>query len=135
MTGTARSNHPGGLPPIDKVRRLQRKLWAAAKRHPERRFHALYDRIHRSDVLWEAWKRVRRNRGAAGVDTITLAAGEEDGGARMLDEVRHDLQTGRYRPQPALRRDISKAGGRARAPGASTVRDRVAQMAAKLVLE
>jgi RNA-directed DNA polymerase len=135
MTGTARSNHPGGLPPIDKVRRLQRKLWAAAKRHPERRFHALYDRIHRSDVLWEAWKRVRRNRGAAGVDTITLAAVEEYGVARMLDELRHDLQTGRYRPQPVLRRYIAKADGRQRPLGIPTVRDRVAQMAAKLVLE
>src|SRR3989441_4530814 len=98
MTGTARSNHPGGLPPIDKVRRLQRKLWAAAKRHPERRFHALYDRIHRSDVLWEAWKRVRRNRGAAGGDTITPAAGEEDGVGRKLGELRHRLQPGRYPP-------------------------------------
>ena len=135
MTGTARSNHPGGLPPIDKVRRLQRKLWAAAKRHPGRRFHALYDRIHRSDVLWEAWKRVRRNRGAAGVDTITLAAVEKYGVARMLDELRHDLQTGRYRPQPALRRYIPKADGRQRPLGIPTVRDRVAQMAAKLVLE
>jgi group II intron reverse transcriptase/maturase len=135
MTGTARSNHPGGLPPIDKVRRLQRKLWAAAKRHPERRFQALYDRIHRSDVLWEAWKRVRRNRGAAGVDTITLAAVEEYGVARMLDELRHDLQTGRYRPRPALRRYLPKADGRQRPLGIPTVRDRVAQMAAKLVLE
>src|SRR3989441_48489 len=135
MTGTARSDHPGGLPPIDKVRRLQRKLWAAAKRHPGRRFHALYDRIHRSDVLWEAWKRVRRNRGAAGVDTITLAAVEEYGVARLLDELRHDLQTGRYRPQPALRRYIPKADGRQRPLGIPTVRDRVAQMAAKLVLE
>jgi len=135
MTGTARSNHPGGLPPIDKVRRLQRKLWAAAKRHPERRFHALYDRIHRSDVLWEAWKRVRRNRGAAGVDAITLAAVEEQGVARMLDELRHDLQTGRYRPQPVLRRYIPKTDGRQRPLGIPTVRDRVAQMAAKLVLE
>ncbi len=63
MAGTARSNHPGGIKPIDKVRRLQRKLWTAAKRHPGRRFHALYDRICRSDVLAEAWKRVKNNRG------------------------------------------------------------------------
>src|SRR5207249_8562990 len=97
---TARSNFPGGLPPIDKVRRLQRKLWAAAKRHPERRFHALYDRIHRGDVLWEAWRRVRRNRGAAGVDAMTLAAVEEYGVRRLLEELQHDLQAGTYRPQP-----------------------------------
>ena len=66
MTETAQSKHPDGREPIDKVRRLQRKLYKVAKQQLERRFHALYDRIHRSDVLWEAWKRVRRNRGAAG---------------------------------------------------------------------
>lgn len=70
MTGTARSNNPGrpspvdagGSAPIGKVRKLQRKLWAAAKQSEDRRFHALYDRIHRSDVLWAAWERVRANR-------------------------------------------------------------------------
>ena len=70
-----------------KVRQLQRKLWAAAKQSPERRFHALYDRIHRGDVLWEAWERVRENRGAAGVDRITLAYVEEVYGVpRLLGE-------------------------------------------------
>ncbi len=84
MAGTARPNHPGGPSPAvpgevpqsafdgrassGNVRQLQRKLWAAAKQSPERRFHALYDRIHRGDVLREAWERVRDNRGAAGVD-------------------------------------------------------------------
>ncbi|MCI0409914.1 MAG: group II intron reverse transcriptase/maturase, partial [Acidobacteria bacterium] len=135
MAETARSNHPGGLPPIDQVRRLQRKLWCAAKRQPERRFHALYDRIHRSDVLWEAWKRVRRNRGAAGVDGVTLAAVEAYGVGRLLEELRHGLQAGKYRPQPVRRRYIPKADGRQRPLGIPTVRDRVAQMAAKLVLE
>jgi len=135
MAETARSNHPGGLPPIDKVRRLQRKLWRAAKRQPERRFHALYDRIHRSDVLWEAWRRVRRNRGAAGVDGVTLAAVEAYGVGRLVEELRHDLQSGKYRPQPVRRRYIPKADGRQRPLGIPTVRDRVAQMAAKLVLE
>ncbi len=66
MAGTARPNHPGGRAPIGNVRRLQRKLWAAAKQSPERRFHALYDRIWRGDVLRAAWDRVRANRGAAG---------------------------------------------------------------------
>jgi len=58
--------------PMGKVRQLQRKLWVCAKQSKTRRFHALYDRIYRSDVLWEAWRRVRSNRGAAGVDGITL---------------------------------------------------------------
>ena len=57
MTGKTGSNHPGGHAPIDKVRQLQRRLWVAAKRSPERRFHALLDRIWRDDVLWEAWRR------------------------------------------------------------------------------
>ena len=85
MAETARSNNPGGRKPIDKVRRLQRKLWTAAKQRPSRRFHALYDRIHRSDVLWEAWERVRRNRGAAGVDRVTLEAVEEQGVGQRTD--------------------------------------------------
>src|SRR5206468_4200012 len=72
MTGKTGSNYPGGHKPVDKVRQLQRRLWVAAKQQPGRRFHALYDRIWRRDVLQEAWKRVRRNKGAAGVDAQTL---------------------------------------------------------------
>ncbi len=143
MAGTARSNHPGSdnrvelhqLAPVDNVRRLQRKLWAAAKQSPERRFHALYDRIHRGDVLWEAWRRVRANRGAAGVDKQTLAEVEAYGVQRMLDELADDLKQGRYRPAPARRVDIPKPQGGVRPLGIPTVRDRVAQQAAKLVLE
>src|ERR1700737_1064640 len=74
MTGQkSRSNHPDGHKPIDKVLRLQSRLREAAKRHTGRRFHALYDRIWRSDVLREAWRRVKRNKGAAGVDAQTIA--------------------------------------------------------------
>ena len=135
MAGTARSNSPDRLPPIDNVRRLQRKLWVAAKRHPGRRFHALYDRIYRGDVLWEAWKRVRANRGAAGVDRMTLAAVEVYGVERMLDELQGDLRAGRYRPAPVLRREIPKPAGGVRPLGIPTVRDRVAQQAARIVLE
>ena len=135
MAETARSNNPGGRKPIDKVRRLQRKLWTAAKQHPSRRFHALYDRIHRSDVLWAAWECVRRNRGAAGVDGVTHVAVEQYGVMRLLDELQHTLQAGTYRPQPVLRRYIPKADGKQRPLGIPTVRDRVVQTAAKLVLE
>ena len=77
-----------------KVRELQRKLWAAAKQSPGRRFHALYDRIRRGDVLWEAWRRVLTNRGAAGVDRITLDEVEEYGVERMLGELPRDLRAG-----------------------------------------
>lgn len=83
----------------------------------------------------EAWERVRRNRGAAGVDAMTLAAVKEYGVERMLGELRRDLQEGEYRPQPVLRRYIPKGDGRKRPLGIPTVRDRVAQAAAKLVLE
>ncbi len=69
------------------VRKLQRALWAAAKQFEGRRFHALYDRVHRGDVLWEAWARVSTNRGAAGVDRITLVAVEDYGVDRMLREL------------------------------------------------
>ncbi|MDP2754931.1 MAG: group II intron reverse transcriptase/maturase [Nitrospirota bacterium] len=135
MTRTSGSNYPDGREPFDKVRKLQRKLYATAKQQTGRRFHALYDQIHRSDVLWQAWERVRRNRGAAGVDAMTLEAVREYGVERLLAELQHDLKTGKYRPQPVLRRYIPKGDGKKRPLGIPTVRDRVAQAAAKLVLE
>jgi len=121
--------------PIDKVRQLQCKLWVCAKRSKTRRFHALYDRIYRSDVLWEAWRRVRGNGGAAGVDAETIQAIENRGVGEFLAELQAALQAGRYRPQPVKRRYIPKADGKRRPLGIPTVRDRVAQMAAKLVIE
>jgi RNA-directed DNA polymerase len=118
------------------VPELQRKLWAAAKQSPDRRFHALYDRIHRDDVLWEAWGRVKDNRGAAGVDRVTLAYVRDVYGVeRLLSELQADLREGTYRPAPARRVDIPKPDGSKRPLGIPTVRDRVAQQAAKLVLE
>jgi RNA-directed DNA polymerase len=143
MAGTARSNHPGGRgsvelhrrAPVGKVRRLQRKLWAAAKQSEGRRFHVLYDRIYRDDVLVEAWRRVRANRGAAGVDQVTLAAVEVYGVERMLGELAGDLRAGTYRPAPVRRVEVPKPDGRGRALGIPTVRDRVCQQAARLVLE
>jgi RNA-directed DNA polymerase len=135
MAGKTGPNHPGGRSPIDKVRQLQRRLWSAAKRHPGRRFHALYDRIARRDVLAEAWKRVKRNRGAAGVDATTLADIEQYGVERFLEGLSVALRAGTYRPAAVLRRYIPKADGKRRPLGIPTVRDRVAQMAAKLVLE
>jgi RNA-directed DNA polymerase len=135
MTGRPGSNSPRGHPSSDKVRQLQRRLWVAAKRSPERRFHALMDRIWRGDVLQEAWRRVKKNRGAAGVDAMTLSVVEQYGVERLLGELGFALRAGTYRPQPVLRRYIPKADGRQRPLGIPTVRDRVAQMAATLVLE
>ena len=135
MTGKTGSNNPGGRKPDDKVRQLQRALWVAAKRSKGRRFHALYDRIGRSDVLLEAWKRVRRNRGAAGVDHQTLAEIEQRGADHFIEEIGAELRAGTYRPRAVLRRYIPKANGGRRPLGIPTVRDRVVQMAAKLVLE
>jgi group II intron reverse transcriptase/maturase len=130
-----RANHPDRIDAIDNVRRLQRRLHVAAKQHRERRFHALMDRIWRSDVLREAWKRVRRNRGSAGVDAITLVEIEQHGVDRFLEEIGDELRAGEYRPMPVLRRYIPKSDGKQRPLGIPTVRDRVVQMAAKLVLE
>ena len=121
--------------PIDKVRQLQRKLYVCAKQSRTRRFHALYDRIYRSDVLWEAWRRVRRNGGAAGVDAETIQVIEQRGPGEFLAEIQAVLRAGRYRPPPVKRRYIPKADGKQRPLGIPTVRDRVVQMAAKSVIE
>ena len=135
MAGTTESKLPGGRAPPEKVRRLQRKLWAAAKQSEGRRFHALYDQICRDDVLVEAWRRVRANRGAAGVDGVTLEAVRGYGVERMLGELACDLRAGVYRPALVRRVEIPKPDGRKRPLGIPTVRDRVCQQAVKLVLE
>jgi len=120
----------------DKVRELQVKLYLAAKRSPSRRFHALWDRIHRRDVLQRAWQQVRENRGAAGVDRITIAQIEEEGVEAFLDELEAELREQRYRPQPARRVFIPKPGRSEQRPlGIPRIKDRVCQTAAKLVLE
>ena len=145
MVGLARPNNPGGLSSVDSasglvpgggdVQELQRKLGVAAKRSPGRRFHALFDRIHRSDVLWEAWRRVQRNKGAAGVDKQTLAVVQEYGVERLLGELQRDLRAGSYRPRPVRRVEIPKPQGGRRPLGIPTVRDRICQQAARIVLE
>ena len=80
---------------------MQHALYRAAKADPGRRFHALYDKVSRSDVLWRAWVAVRRNNGAPGIDKITLAQVERYGAALLLGELASDLREGRYRPLPA----------------------------------
>ena len=135
MAGTAPSISPLGDPSQVKVRRLQNRLWAAAKQSKGRRFHALYDRIYRDDILWEAWERVRANRGAAGVDALTIAAVEAYGVELMLEELRDGLRAGNYHPRPVRRVEIPKPDGKFRPLGIPTVKDRVCQQAAKIVLE
>jgi RNA-directed DNA polymerase len=132
---SSQPNSPGRRKSVDDVERLQRRLGAAAKRSAGRRFHALYDRISRRDVLGEAWKRVKRNRGAAGVDAETIASIRALGEESFLNDLSKTLRAGRYRPQAVRRYWIPKANGGRRPLGIPTVRDRVVQAAAKLVLE
>jgi group II intron reverse transcriptase/maturase len=120
----------------DKVRELQRTLYRAAKADPGRRFHALYDKVYRRDVLERAWELVRANRGAAGIDRQTLADVERYGVTRLLDELAADLRGGDYRPLAARRVSIPKPGSSERRPlSIPTVRDRIAQTAVRIAVE
>jgi group II intron reverse transcriptase/maturase len=120
---------------IDKTRELQRKLYLAAKRSRNRRFHALYDRTFRPDILWRAWEEVRRNGGSAGVDGVTIEAVEREGVEQFLYQIGQDLKAGTYRPQPVKRVYIPKPDGRQRPLGIPAIRDRVIQQACKIVIE
>jgi len=119
----------------DKTRELQRALYRAAKASPERRFHALYDKVYREDVLWRAWQEVKRNAGAAGVDEQTIEQIEQDGVEGFLSELADELRGGQYRAHAVRRAWIPKPDGRQRGLGIPAVRDRVVQAAAKTVLE
>lgn len=118
-----------------KVRELQRKLYLAAKLNSKRRFHALYDKVYRKDVLLEAWKRVKANGGAGGIDHISIADVEEYGVDKFLQEIQQELIDGKYHPKPVRRTYIPKGNGEERPLGIPIIKDRVVQMAVKLVIE
>ncbi len=125
-----RANHTRG-----KTRELQRALYRAAKASATRRFHALFDKVYREDILHRAWREVKANAGAAGVDGQTISDIEQRGVDQFLAALAADVRQGKYRPRPVRRVFIPKADGGERPLGIPTVRDRVAQAAAKVVLE
>ena len=114
-----------------KVRKLQTVLHAKAKEEPDRRFHALIDKVWRTDFLMEAWARVRRNGGSAGVDGETFERIEAQGVGRWIGELSRELREGTYRPKPVRQVLIpKKQPGRFRPLGIPCIRDRVAQTSA-----
>ncbi len=124
-----------GLITPEKIRTLQNKLYAKAKQDKACRFHQLYDKIYREDILRFAWRLARANNGAPGVDEQTFARIEEQGLDEWLEKLRNELHQKTYRPEPVRRVLIPKAGGGERPLGIPTIRDRVVQTAAKLILE
>src|SRR5437667_7282419 len=119
----------------EKIRTLQRKLYCKAKAEPAFRFYVLYDKICREDILHHAYALARANAGAPGVDGVTFAKIEASGSEDWLAGLREELVAKTYRPQPVRRVMIPKPGGGERPLGIPTIRDRVVQTAAKLVLE
>jgi RNA-directed DNA polymerase len=123
------------LPTLPKVQKLQDALHAKAKGSPEFRFYSLYDKVYRDDVLWVAHRRCLINGGAAGVDGQTFEDIERYGVKKWLGELAEELRTKTYHPSPVRRVYIPKPDGKQRPLGIPTIKDRVVQMAAVLVLE
>jgi RNA-directed DNA polymerase len=120
----------------DKTRQLQRALYRAAKQSTTRKFHALYDKVYRWDILQRAWQQVKANGGVSGVDGETLEDIEQQGVDNLLRELQAQLREGRYRPLPVRRAYIPKPGkAEKRGLGIPAIRDRIVQTAAKIVLE
>jgi len=120
---------------IDKARQLQRKLYLAAKANRKRRFHAMYDKIYRMDILQEAWKRVKANGGAGGIDKVSIEDVKAYGEDKLLSEIAETLECNNYRPLPVRRTYIPKNDGSKRPLGIPIIKDRIVQMATKIVIE
>lgn len=118
-----------------KIRTLQRKFYTKAKEEPNFRFYALYDKVCRGDILEHAWRLVRRNDGAPGVDGVSFEQIERSGWKTWLDELQTELEAKQYKASPVRRVRIPKPNGGERPLGIPTIRDRVVQMATKLVIE
>ena len=122
------------LRPPEKVRKRQRTLHAKAKESPNYRFYALYDKVYREDILYWAYRTCKANGGAAGVDRETFEDIESYGRERWLGELSEALRSKSYRTSPIRRVYIPKANGKQRPLGIPTIKDRVVQTAAVLVL-
>ena len=118
----------------EKIRKLQRAFYVKAKEQSDYRFHQVYDKVYREDILTFAYRRCKANKGAAGVDGQRFEQIEEYGRERWLDELAKDLRKKGYRPDPIRRVWIEKANGGRRPLGIATIRDRVIQMAMVLVI-
>jgi RNA-directed DNA polymerase len=120
----------------ENIRTLQRKLYRKAKQEPAYRFYALYDKVYQADILGHAYDLVRANKGSAGIDGVTFEAIEnEEGATAFIAELQEVLKSKTYASSPVKRVMIPKGDGSERPLGIPTIRDRVAQMAVKLVIE
>jgi group II intron reverse transcriptase/maturase len=127
---------PKRLPtPLEKVQNFQRGLYLKAKRKEEMRFYSLYDKVYSGDVLFESWKRIRANKGCAGVDGKTIGEIEENGTGQFLKQIQKDLKEKTYKPECIRRVYIPKPNGDKRPLGIPIIKDRVIQMAVKIVIE
>ncbi|MCK5030945.1 MAG: group II intron reverse transcriptase/maturase [Thermoplasmatales archaeon] len=120
---------------VDKAQELYKKLYLAAKKSKTRRFHALYDKVYRVDILDKAWKQVKENGGVEGVDNVTIQDIQGKGEEQVIAKMQQTLKEGRYRPRKVKRVYIPKSDGRERPLGIPTVRDRIVQTATKQVIE
>ncbi|MGL4346349.1 MAG: group II intron reverse transcriptase/maturase [Cellulosilyticaceae bacterium] len=119
----------------DKVRKLQRKLYLSAKANNKRKYHALYDKVYRRDILIEEWKRVKANKGSGGIDNISIELVQIYGVDKLIDKIYDELMGNKYYPKPVKRVHIPKKDGSKRALGIPTIKDRIIQMATKIVIE